>query len=178
MGGQLSQLSETDQVSVDPAVLTLNRDREVPVRTDRTAIFGNPPPETDAEWHTMVFPEDYARGEGSPVYYRVPGVAFGVCAGRKGSRVVLRVTWPKRNFYVSVSEEHLELVRRQDIVDGIKVPPDYTRAGITPQHSHLPVKTRVRFLSAPGEDKGRQVALGECSGGLQRNINLCYFKRQ
>lgn len=178
MGGELSQFSETDQVSVDPRVKTLNRDRQVAVRPDRTAVFGDKAPETDAEWLTMVFPKDYVRVEGEVVYYRIPGVAFGVCAGRKGSRVVLLVTWPKRNFYVSVSEEHLELIRREDAVEGIKIPIDFRHGSILANFWRLPVETRVRFLAAPGEKKGREVLLGSCSGGLQRNINLCYFRRK
>lgn len=178
MGGEWSSMSEPDDVSVDPRVMTLNHDRQVPVRPDRTATFGDKAPETDAEWLTMVFPKDYVRVEGEVVYYRIPGVAFGVCAGRKGSRVVLLVTWPKRNFYVSVSEKHLELIRREDVVNRIKIPTDFTRSTIIPHFSRLPPETRVQFLPAPGEGKGRQVRMSECSGGLQRNINLCYFKRQ
>lgn len=166
----MSNLSETPRATVDPRVATLNRDVTVPINPDRTAVFGDDAPETDAEWHRMVFPKKYARVEGEPVYYRIPGVAFGVCVGRLGKRAVLLVTWPKRNYHVSVSDEHLELIREEDTVDGIKVPRGFVRPEGFREYLSLPHAVRVRFLC------GRQTDLGLVPGGIQQNINLCFAR--
>jgi hypothetical protein len=170
MGGQLGKLSETPKPTLDPLVETLNKDILVPRREGHTTIFGTEAPNTDAKYLTMVYPDEFAQATGDPVYYRIPGDAFGVCRGRSGDKVVLLVTWPKRNHYVSVSEEHLELIREEDVVNHVKPPSDIKRSSGFAAYSSLPPETRVTFLD------GSKRTMEMLPGGLQRVINLCYFK--
>lgn len=164
MGSEISR-AEGPRHEVDAAAKTALEDEKVPCSKYGTKMFGvGEAPQLDVQWHSMVIPDNYSELQGAEVYYRIPGVAFGVAVARLNNRLMIRSTWPQEGWLVCAPADQMQQIMKSHCVSNIRLPSDqYQRSPV----SSLPKSTTVYMAD------GSEFALSDLPPGLQQHINHC-----
>lgn len=165
MGSDMSKAIGPD-IEPDLAAQTALNDEKVPYPKTGTAVFSQQSrPKVNARWGSMVIPDDYCESNGEEVYYRIPGVAFGREVARFNDRVMIRCTWPQKNWVVCAPVDQMERVMKSQCVAAVDPPSAWKRSN---PFASLPKNTEIIMQ----DDSKHQLI--NLPPGLQQNINQCH----